>query len=88
MPVVLVNLTLAMATCILLESSLSFLGFGIIEPTPTWGNMLNKCVDSIVIRNYWWRWVFPSLALALSVIGINIMGDGFRDAIDPKSNDR
>ena len=88
LPVILVNLTLSMATCLLLESTLSFLGFGVIEPTPTWGNMLNKCIDSIVIRRYWWRWVFPSLVLGLSVISINIMGDGFRDAIDPKSNDR
>jgi len=88
LPVVLVNLTLSMATCLLLESTLSFLGFGVIEPTPTWGNMLNKCIDSIVIRRYWWRWVFPSLVLGLAVISINIMGDGLRDAIDPKSNDR
>ena len=88
LPIVLVNLTLNMASCILLESSLSFLGFGVIEPTPTWGNMLNKCVDSIVIRQYWWRWVFPSLALGLAVISINVMGDGLRDAVDPKSNDR
>ena len=88
LPVILVNLTLSMATSILTESSLSFLGFGIVEPTPTWGNMLNKCIDAVVIRTYWWRWVFPSLALGLSVISINIMGDGLRDAIDPKSNDR
>ena len=83
--VVLVSLTLSMATCLLLEASLSFLGFGILEPTPTWGNMLNKCVDSGVIQNYWWRWVFPSLALSLCTISINIAGDGFRGAIDPKS---
>jgi len=88
LPIILVNLTLSMATCILLESTLSFLGFGVIEPTPTWGNMLNKCIDSIVIRQYWWRWVFPSLVLGFSVISINIVGDGLRDAIDPKSNDR
>ncbi|MCL2557406.1 MAG: ABC transporter permease subunit [Treponema sp.] len=86
--VILVNLTLSMAACILLESSLSFLGFGVIEPTPTWGNMLAKCVDSIVIRTYWWRWVFPAAVLGLAVISINTMGDGLRDAIDPKSNDR
>jgi len=88
LPVILVSLTVSMATCLLLESTLSFLGFGVIEPTPTWGNMLNKCIDSIVIRTYWWRWVFPSLVLGLAVISINIMGDGLRDAIDPKSNDR
>jgi len=88
LPVILVSLTVSMATCLLLESTLSFLGFGVIEPTPTWGNMLNKCIDSVVIRTYWWRWVFPSLVLGLAVISINIVGDGLRDAIDPKSNDR
>ena len=88
LPVILVSITLSMATCLLLESTLSFLGFGVIEPTPTWGNMLNKCVDSVVIRRYWWRWVFPSMVLGLAVISINIVGDGLRDAIDPKSNDR
>jgi peptide/nickel transport system permease protein len=88
LPVILVNLTLSLATCILIESSLSYLGFGVIEPTPTWGNMLNKCVDAIVIRTYWWRWVFPALTLGLVVLSINVMGDGLRDAIDPKSNDR
>ena len=88
LPVILVSLTVSMATCLLLESTLSFLGFGVIEPTPTWGNMLNKCMDSIVIRMYWWRWVFPSLVLGLAVISINIVGDGLRDAIDPKLNDR
>jgi peptide/nickel transport system permease protein len=88
LPVILVNLTLSLATCILIESGLSFLGFGVIEPTPTWGNMLNKCIDAIVIRTYWWRWVFPALTLGLVVLSINIMGDGLRDAIDPKSNDR
>jgi len=88
LPVIFVSLTVSMATCLLLESTLSFLGFGVIEPTPTWGNMLNKCIDSIVIRQYWWRWVFPSLVLGLAVISINIVGDGLRDAIDPKSNDR
>ncbi|MCL2244990.1 MAG: ABC transporter permease subunit [Treponema sp.] len=88
LPVIFVSLTVSMATCLLLESTLSFLGFGVIEPTPTWGNMLNKCIDSIVIRTYWWRWVFPSLVLGLAVISINIVGDGLRDAIDPKSNDR
>ena len=88
LPVILVNLTLSLALCILIESSLSFLGFGVIEPTPTWGNMLNKCIDAIVIRTYWWRWVFPALALGTVVLSINVMGDGFRDAIDPKSADR
>ena len=76
------------ATCMLTESSLSYLGFGIPAPTPTWGNMLNGCNDSIVIQQYWWRWVFPAAIFGLTTICINLMGDGLRDALDPKSNGR
>ena len=86
--VVIVNTTLSFATCLLTESSLSFLGFGVVEPSPTWGNMLNSAQSSDVIANMWWRWVFPSIALSLAVISINLIGDGMRDAIDPKSNER
>jgi len=88
MPVVLVSLTLSLASSMLIESSLSFVGFGIREPNPTWGNMLSATISSEVITNMWWRWVFPAAALGLSVLSINTVGDGFRDAIDPKSNDR
>ena len=58
MSVLLVSITLNFATCMLTESTLSYLGFGIPLPTPTWGNMLNSCNNSIVIQQYWWRWVF------------------------------
>ena len=86
--VIIVNTTLAFATCMLIESSLSFLGFGVAEPRPTWGNMLTGSQSSQVIGTYWWRWVFPSVALGLSTISINSIGDGLRDAIDPRSNER
>jgi peptide/nickel transport system permease protein len=86
--VILVDLTLGLATCMLIESSLSYLGFGVQEPRATWGNMLYSCNDSTVIRRYWWRWAFPALALSLATISVNAMGDGLRDAIDPKANDR
>jgi peptide/nickel transport system permease protein len=86
--VVLVNLTLSFALCMLYESSLSYLGFGVNEPNATWGNMLYGCNDSTVMSQYWWRWVFPSIALSLCTVSINMAGDGMRDAIDPKSNDR
>ena len=72
----------------LTESTLSYLGFGIPLPTPTWGNMLNSCNNSIVIQQYWWRWVFPAAVFGLCTICINLMGDGLRDAMDPKSNGR
>ncbi|MEG2813122.1 MAG: ABC transporter permease subunit [Oscillospiraceae bacterium] len=86
--VVIVNTTLNFATCMLTESALSFLGFGVVEPKPTWGNMLTGSQSSTVISTYWWRWIFPSLALSFSTISINLIGDGLRDAIDPRSNER
>ncbi|MFQ9800483.1 MAG: ABC transporter permease [Clostridia bacterium] len=54
-----------------------FLGFGVVEPNPTWGNMLTGSQASTVIVNFWWRWVFPALALSLATISINLIGDGF-----------
>ncbi len=83
--VIIVSLTLDFATCMLTESSLSYLGFGVKLPRPTWGNMLDGCRDSTVIQHYWWRWVFPALFLAITVICINIIGDTLRDILDPKS---
>ncbi len=83
--VIIVSLTLDFATCMLTESSLSYLGFGVKLPRPTWGNMLDGCRNSLVIQNYWWRWVFPALFLAVTVICINIIGDTLRDILDPKS---
>ena len=86
--VIIVNATLDFATCMLTESSLSFIGFGVTEPNATWGNMLNSARNATVIEKYWWRWVFPSIVLAISTISINCIGDGLRDAVDPKSKER
>ena len=86
--VIIVSATLGFAGAMLTESGLSFLGFGVREPRPTWGNMLNGCQSSTIILQYWWRWVFPSIALGLSTISINLIGDGLRDAVDPKANER
>ncbi len=83
--VIIVSLTLDFATCMLTESSLSYLGFGVKLPRPTWGNMLDSCRDSNVIQNFSWRWIFPALFLAITVICINIIGDTLRDIFDPKS---
>ena len=88
MSVLLVSITLDFATCMLTESTLSYLGFGITAPTPTWGNMLHTCNDSIVIPQCWWRWVFPAAIFGLCTVCINLIGDGLRDAMDPKSNGR
>ncbi|NLV88686.1 MAG: ABC transporter permease subunit [Tissierellia bacterium] len=86
--IILVSATLSFATSMLTEASLSYLGFGVQAPHPTWGNMLYGANNSIVIQNYWWRWVFASIALGVCVICINVIGDGLRDAVDPKSHER
>lgn len=86
--VIIVSMTLSFASSMLTESTLSFLGFGISPPTPTWGNMLTGANNSIVVQQYWWRWVYPAAIFSLCTICINLIGDGLRDAIDPKSNDR
>ena len=83
--ILLVEATLMFATCMLTESTLSYLGFGISPPTPTWGNMLTGANDSIVIQQYWWRWVFPATIFGICTICINLIGDAIRDAVDPKS---
>ena len=86
--VIIVSATLSFATSMLTEATLSFLGFGVPAPQPTWGNMLYGANNSITIQNYWWRWVFVSIILSICVICINLVGDGLRDAIDPKSGER
>lgn len=88
MSILLVSLTLDFATCMLTESTLSYLGFGIPLPTPTWGNLLQGANNSIVIQQYWWQWVFPAAIFGVCTICINMIGDGLRDAVDPKSTER
>ncbi len=84
--VILVTLTLDFAGCMLTESSLSYLGFGVTYPKPTWGNMLTVANNSTTIQNFWWQWLFPALFLAVTTICINVVGDTLRDVMDPKSN--
>jgi peptide/nickel transport system permease protein len=79
--------TLLVAIGVVIEASVSFIGLGVQPPTPSWGSML---ADS---RNYifsdeWWLPVFPGLAISLSVIGFNLLGDGLRDLLDPRSASR
>ena len=83
--VVLVSMTLSFASCLLTESSLSYLGFGVQQPAPTWGNMLTGSNNSTVIQNYWWQWLFPAAFLSLATVCINVIGDALRDALDPKN---
>jgi peptide/nickel transport system permease protein len=86
--IVSVSIALQMATSMLTESSLSWLGIG-IRDRPTWGNMLTDVTGSAGnIRNFWWRWLFPSIYLSIACISLNIIGDGMREAIDPRANSR
>ena len=78
---VIVLCTLLVPAAILTESMLSFLGLGITEPTPTWGNMIDN--GRLVLREAPWLTVFPSIALVLTVIAFNLVGDAIRDALDP-----
>jgi peptide/nickel transport system permease protein len=78
---VIVEATLEVAYAILEESGLSYLGFGIQPPTPSWGNLLSNAQEYLV--KYPWLAIFPGLMIFLSVISINYIGDGLRDAFDP-----
>ena len=77
--------TLAIPGAILLESTLSFLGFGIQPPTASWGNMLNNAWEQMRASGAWWIGFFPGLMIALTVLSFNFVGDGLRDALDPRS---
>lgn len=81
---VIVAATLGLANAILLEAYVSFLGLGVQPPTATWGNMMDQA-QSFILRGAWWMWVFPSLFIVFSILCINLLGDGLRDAFDPRS---
>ncbi len=85
---VIVNVTLGYANALLMESALSFLGFGVSPPTPSWGNMLDSAQSSTVIQYYWWRWVIPGLAVIFAALSVNLIGDALRDAMDPKASEK
>ncbi|RWE02873.1 ABC transporter permease [Mesorhizobium sp.] len=84
--ILVVYATLQIANAILLEAGLSFLGLGIPPPEASWGNMLNLARSTIVLEQYPWQWMFPGAALVLTVLAINFIGDGLRDAFDPRSD--
>jgi peptide/nickel transport system permease protein len=79
---VLVSATLGGASPVLVESSLSFLGIGVQPPDPSWGNMLTEGKDNIEIA--WWLSLYPGLAILVTVLGYNLLGEGIRDSLDPR----
>jgi peptide/nickel transport system permease protein len=79
---VLVALTLGVAGAILTESGLSFLGLGVQPPLASWGNILNQGKANIEIA--WWLSLFPGLAILITVLAYNLLGEGIRDALDPR----
>jgi peptide/nickel transport system permease protein len=79
---ILVQATLGIGGVILLESSLSFLGLGVQPPTPSWGNMLQEGKDHLT--DAWWLVTFPGLAIFITVLGYNLLGQGLRDLLDPR----
>lgn len=81
---VLVAATLGVAGAILTESALSFLGIGVQPPTPSWGNILTAGKDYIEFA--WWLSLFPGLAILITVLAYNLLGEGLRDALDPRLN--
>ena len=81
---IIVSTTTNVAVYILQEATLSFIGLGISDQTPTWGNILNAAKSVSVVTNQWWIWVFPGLAITLFVLAINFLGDGLRDVLDAK----
>jgi peptide/nickel transport system permease protein len=83
---IIVSTTLSIAYYMLSEAALSFLGFGVPSGTPTWGNMLNGSKSSYVTHP--WLAIAPGLTLTVAVLAINFIGDGLRDAFDPKGSRR
>lgn len=85
---IVVAFTINTAIYIIAEAGLSFLGLGVPVTTPTWGNLLASAQAPVVVEQYWWLWVFPALAIIVFVTGVNFIGDGLRDVLDPRQRTR
>lgn len=83
-PIIIVSATLGVAGAIIFESALSFLGIGVVPPTPSWGNMISAANNLIDFRKRPWLWIPPGMCILVTVVAINLIGDGLRDALDPK----
>ncbi|MCR8993757.1 ABC transporter permease [Brevibacillus sp. 7WMA2] len=84
LPLLIVVATLRVGGAILSESTLSYFGLGVVPPTATWGNMIDSANTLIDFQKRPWLWIPPGLAIFVTVISINLLGDGLRDALDPK----
>jgi peptide/nickel transport system permease protein len=82
--VMIVYSSLGVANAILLEAGMSFLGVGVQPPTPSWGNLLNVARNISVLEGYPWLWLPAGVAIVLTVLSVNFIGDGLRDALDPR----
>ena len=82
---VLVYASFAVATAVLLEAGLSYLGLGVQPPTPSWGNMLNTARNISTMERTSWQWIPPAIMTVLFVLAVNFVGDGIRDALDPQA---
>ncbi|PYZ95384.1 peptide ABC transporter permease [Alteribacter lacisalsi] len=85
MTTIIVQATLLLAVMIVAETALSFLGFGVPSGTPSWGNMMQEARSPTVIRNSWWIWIPPAIAITSTILAINFIGEGIKDAFNPKS---
>ncbi|MFZ3589220.1 oligopeptide ABC transporter permease [Bacillus sp. DJP31] len=83
---IIVQATLTLAVMIVVETGLSFLGFGVSSTTPTWGNMMQEARSPDVLSDKLWIWVPPAAAITLTILSINFVGEGLKDAFNPKSN--
>ena len=81
----LVYASFGVATAVLLEAGLSYLGLGVQPPTPSWGNMLNTARSISTMERALWQWVPPAITTVLFVLAVNFVGDGIRDALDPRT---
>ncbi len=84
MPQLIVNCTMALGSTIIMEATLSFLGIGVKFPFASWGNIITDVNDAYVMTNYWFVWIPAGICLLIAVLGFNFVGDGLRDAFDPK----
>ena len=78
--------TFGVATAVLLESSLSFLGLGVRPPEASWGNLITEAVSPVVLTQLPWQWVPAAVAITTTVLAVNFIGDGLRDALDPRTS--